>query len=206
MKYPLTPEVAELGKNRLAKKAGWLTVYHTDEATGEYTGASYEFILEDTGLPANAYTDAPTEPAAGYAIVRSPDRKTWQHVPDHRGETVFDTRTGKPVTVSMPGNYPQYTTPLQPDTPYDVWNGEKWVTDTRQQQQHITANHLRKKNALLETATQRIEILMDKISLTATDTPTQTIQERLLAWRKYRAQVDDISADTPHIDWPAMPE
>jgi hypothetical protein len=34
------------------------------------------------------------------------------------------------VEVTTLGDYPEGTTPNAPASPYDKWDGEKWVTDT----------------------------------------------------------------------------
>lgn len=203
MTYSLTPEIASLGKNQLAKKTGWLTVYHADETTREYTGASYEFIIKDTGLPAHSYIDAPVQPVMGEAIVRSTDRTKWEHVPDHRGEVVFDTRTREQFTMSELGDYPTHITPQHPITEFDVWDGEKWVTDTLLLQQENLARHSRQKNALLETATRRIDMLSDRINLEMTNDPAAT-RAQLDAWRAFRIQLED--TDPVSDTWPPQPE
>lgn len=203
MKYSLTPDVATLGKNRLAKTAGWLTVYHADETTREYTGASYEFIMKDTGLPAYSYIDAPTQPDAGYGIIRSLDNQRWEYIPDHRGETVFNTLTREPLIVSELGDYPIQTTPQEPTSEFDVWDGEKWVTDTLRLQQENLARHSRQKNALLEAATRHIDMLSDRINLEMTNDPAAT-RAQLDAWRAFRIQLED--TDPLSDTWPPQPE
>lgn len=199
MTYSLTPEIASLGKNQLAKKTGWLTVYHADETTREYTGASYEFIMKDTGLPAYSYIDAPTQPDAGYGIIRSLDNRRWEYIPDHRGETVFNTLTRETLTVSELGDYPIQTTPQEPTSEFDVWNGEKWVTDHAAMNAAAVAEADVRKTALITSASAIIAPLADAAAGGYID---EANKSQLAAWQKYRYQLTKVDITAAEIVWP----
>ncbi|WP_422630692.1 hypothetical protein [Photorhabdus temperata] len=44
-KYSLEPEMAVLGKDGLAEKAGWINVYHTNQMTREFTRVDIEYLM-----------------------------------------------------------------------------------------------------------------------------------------------------------------
>ncbi|EPN4889619.1 tail fiber assembly protein, partial [Escherichia coli] len=124
---------AVLDENGIATVAGDITVYHYDEETREYTSSSVEYLALGVGTPAHSCADAPPEAISGYVVCRTATLNGWEHVPDHRGETVYSTENGNPVLITQPGDYPADTTTKQPATPWDTWNGEAWVTDTERQ-------------------------------------------------------------------------
>ncbi|EPX9800455.1 tail fiber assembly protein, partial [Escherichia coli] len=121
---------AVLNSEFIATKAGNITVYNYDGETREYISTSTEYLAVGVGIPAYSCLDAPGTYKAGYAICRSVDFNSWEYVPDHRGEIVFSTETGESKEITAPGDYPDNTTTIAPLTPYDKWDGEKWVTDT----------------------------------------------------------------------------
>ncbi|MCL6409112.1 tail fiber assembly protein, partial [Dickeya dadantii] len=82
---------AELNENGLAINTGWITVYHVSPVTREYLSASYEYVMQGVGLPADSYADEPELPPVGQALRRSADRKAWEQVQDYRGQTVYST-------------------------------------------------------------------------------------------------------------------
>ncbi|ENP0206186.1 tail fiber assembly protein, partial [Escherichia coli] len=124
---------AVLNGELIATKAGNITVYNYDGETREYISASTEYLAVGVGIPAYSCLDAPGSYKAGYAICRSADFNSWEYVPDHRGENVYSTETGESKEITGPGDYPENTTTIAPLTPYDEWDGEKWVTDTEAQ-------------------------------------------------------------------------
>ncbi|HCS4673610.1 TPA: tail fiber assembly protein, partial [Escherichia coli] len=124
---------AKLNSELIATEAGDITVFNYDGETREYISASTEYLAVGVGIPAYSCLDAPGTYKAGYAICRSADFNSWEYVPDHRGEIVFSTDTGESKEITAPGDYPENTTTIAPLTPYDKWDGEKWVTDNEEQ-------------------------------------------------------------------------
>ncbi|EOZ6413764.1 tail fiber assembly protein [Cronobacter turicensis] len=118
-----------LNHQLLAEEAGFITVHNYDETTREYLSTCREYLAEGIGLPAKSCTDAPGEPVKGLVICRTADLTAWEYVPDYRGEIVYSIKTGEPLKITMPGDYPDDTTPAAPATRFDVWNGKAWVTD-----------------------------------------------------------------------------
>lgn len=125
---------AELNEHGLAINTGWITVYHVNPATREYQSASYEYVMQGVGLPADSYADEPQLPPVGQALRRSADGKAWEQVPDYRGQTVYNTETRQAQTVMQFGNLPGNMTFLAPATEFDRWDGMTWVTNREAQQ------------------------------------------------------------------------
>lgn len=88
----------------------------------------------DSDIPPYCTTVAPTtEPAAGYVLVFDILNQSWNESEDHIGETVYSTIDGSPVSIEIPGPYPDNTTTLPPDVPFPVWDGSAWITDITEQ-------------------------------------------------------------------------
>ncbi|MCI4217761.1 tail fiber assembly protein [Dickeya dianthicola] len=202
-KYSVAVKGAALGQNGLAERAGWLTVYHVDTLTREYTGASYEYLMVGTGLPADSYADAPDLPPAGQALRRRVDGEEWEHVPDYRGKTAYRTADGKPQTVTALGELPDDLTLLVPATAFDTWDGKTWVTDVAAQHAAEVAAAQQEQAARKATATARITELGYAADL---GMATEAEQTALTAWKIYLVQLSRIDTGAaPDIDWPAVP-
>ncbi|MCA7001640.1 tail fiber assembly protein [Dickeya solani] len=202
-KYSVAVKGAALGQNGLADRAGWLTVYHVDLLTREYTGASYEYLMVGTGLPADSYADAPDLPPAGQALRRRADGEGWEHVSDYRGQTAYRTTDGQSQAVTVLGELPDELTLLAPVTAYDQWDGVAWVTDTAAQQAAATAEAQRELTARKSLATARLAELTYAVDLAMA---TEAEQAAMTAWKTYLVQLSRIdTATAPDIDWPAVP-
>ncbi|MCW2484759.1 tail fiber assembly protein [Candidatus Symbiopectobacterium sp. NZEC127] len=206
--YSTTIETAELGENGLSKKAGWITVYHVNQDTGEYQSASMEYLMFGVGLPAYSYPDEPELPAAGQALRRAANGKSWEFVPDHRGQMVYSIETREPSLITTIGELMEGFTLLEPATEFDGWNGKRWVTDAKAQQAaELQAAQQAAQQALtsrLTVANARIQTLSDAVDL---DMATDEEKAALTKWKTYRVILNriDVSA-TPDIDWPKAPE
>lgn len=194
---------AKLNKELIATEAGDITVFNYDDETREYLSSSVEYLAVGVGIPASSCTDAPGESKEGFAICRTADFTAWKYVADHRGETVYSTETAEPVIVSLPGDYPEGTTTLEPATPYDTWNGSEWVTDTEAQHAaDVEAAEQQKATLLLEAQTT--------ISLWQTELQLGIISDEdkasLIAWMKYIKALQAVDISTaPGITWPTPP-
>ncbi|HEM6856074.1 TPA: tail fiber assembly protein [Providencia rettgeri] len=203
--YNLDIEQAEIGKNGLATKAGWIKVYIADPQTREYLNASMENIYFDVSVSAGAYIDAPELPTkAGLAVVRSEDGSKWEIVTDNRGKTAYSTETRQPLEIDFIGELPDTLTLLEPKTEFDKWNGKKWVTDTEAQKASLVAQAEQEKAQRLEEAEQNILMFERKVRLgMATDDEMELLRQ----WEIYSIKVSDIDTTTaPDIDWPEKPE
>ncbi|MBE8614957.1 phage tail protein, partial [Morganella morganii] len=60
-------------------------------------------------------------------------------VEDHRGKTGYDKTTKEKILINTVGALSDNLTLLAPQTPFDKWNGKKWVTDKTEQHAHEVA-------------------------------------------------------------------
>ncbi|EIY6292176.1 tail fiber assembly protein, partial [Escherichia coli] len=154
---------AVLNNELIAIKAGDITIYNYDGETREYISTSTEYLAVGVGIPACSCLDAPGSYKAGYAICRSADFNSWEYVPDHRGEIVYSTETGESKEITAPGDYPEKTTTIAPLTPYDKWDGEKWVTDTEAQHRAAVDMAETQRQSLIDAAMVSISLIQLKL-------------------------------------------
>lgn len=195
---------ATLNKNGITTKAGDVTVYNYDGETREYLTTSIEFLAVGVGIPANASITPPGESKAGFAVLRTAGLDGWELVPDHRGETVYDTATGEPVKITAPGDYADDVTTLAPATPYDRWNGSEWVTDKNAQKNGQIMEVGLKKSALLAEAQSTISLWQTELQLGII---SDNDKASLITWMKYIQALNAVDTSTaPDIEWPVKPE
>jgi len=146
----------------------------------------------------------PVEEKTGFAICRTTCLDGWGYIADHRGETVYDTETGQPVEITGLGGYLDNVTTIEPLTPYDRWNGSKWVTDADAQKGSQVAAAKQKKSSLLAEAKGTISMWQTELQLGIISDDDKV---SLITWMKYiqALSVIDISA-SPDIEWPIKPE
>lgn len=161
----MTTKEITLDENGFATESGFITVYNYNGETREYISSSVEYLPFGVGVPANSCVDAPGSKKEGFAIRRNADSTGWEYVADHRGETVYSTETGKTVTVSRLGEYPEGTTTTAPSTPYDKWDGEKWATDSDKQHSANVAEAEQQKTNLLNAANSKISLWQTELQL-----------------------------------------
>ncbi|HDU3462263.1 tail fiber assembly protein [Klebsiella aerogenes] len=195
---------AELNDDMIAVVAGYITVHNFDGDTLEYTGVSNEYLAVGVGIPAYSSIDAPGEKKDGFAICRTRDLHSWEYIDDHRGETVYSTETGNELKIKNLGNYPDGITVQKPSTPYDRWDGKKWVTDVNAQHSADVELAKGKKLELLSEAQKKInfwqtELLLGMIS--------DEDKSQLTEWVKYIKAVQALDINSaPAIQWPESPE
>ena len=196
---------AKLNSAFIATVAGEITVYNYRGDTREYISSSVEYLPVGVGIPANSCTDAPGTHKAGYAICRSADFNSWEYVSDHRGEIIYSTETGESKEITAPGDYPENTTTIAPLTPYDKWDGEKWVTDTEAQHSAAVGAAEVQHQSLVDAAMASISLI--QLKLQAGRKLTQAETTRLNAVLDYIDAVTAIDTSTaPDIIWPVFPE
>ena len=196
---------AELNSELIATAAGNITVYNYDGETREYTTTSTEYLAVGVGIPACSCLDAPGSYKAGYAICRSADFNSWEYVPDHRGEIVYSTETGESKEITAPGDYPEKTTTIAPLTPYDKWDGEKWVTDTEAQHRAAVDMAETQRQSLIDAAMVSISLI--QLKLQAGRKLTQAENTRLNAVLDYTDAVMATDTSTASdVIWPVPPE
>ena len=196
---------AELNSEHIAIKSGDITVYNYDGKTREYISTSTEYLATGVSIPAYSCLDAPGAYKAGYVICRSADLNAWEYVPDHRGEIVYNTETGESKEITAPGDYPENTTTLAPLTPYDKWDGEKWVTDTEAQHSAAVDAAEARRQSLIDTAMASISLIQLKLQARRKLIPAETT--RLNVVLDYIDAVTATDTSTaPDVIWPELPE
>ncbi|KML67723.1 tail fiber assembly protein [Pectobacterium peruviense] len=193
---------AELNEHGLAINTGWITVYHVNPATQEYQSASYEYVMQGVGLPADSYADEPELPPVGQALRRSTDGKSWEQVPDYRGQTVYSTETRQQQTVMQFGILPENMTFLAPATEFDKWDGATWVTNLEAQQLASTKNQQQELAARRATANTRITELSYAVDLAIA---TDEEQQRLTQWKIYLVELSRLDLTAASVVWPESP-
>ncbi|MBW9934473.1 tail fiber assembly protein [Escherichia coli] len=196
---------AVLNSELIATVAGEVIVYNYDSETREYISASIEYLAVGVGIPAYSCLDAPGTHKAGYAICRSADFNSWEYASDHRGEIVYNTETGDAKEITAPGDYPENTTTIVPLTPYDKWDGEKWVTDTEAQHSAAVGAAEAQRQSLIDAAMASISLI--QLKLQAGRKLTQAETTRLNAVLDYIDAVTATNTSTaPDVIWPELPE
>ena len=201
----MTTKEITLDENGFATEVGFITVYNYNGETMEFTSASLEYLPVGVGVPGNSCVDAPISKKDGFAVCRTADLTGWEYVADHRGETVYSTATGKPVTISQLGEYPEGTTTIAPLTPYDKWDGEEWVTDTDAQHRAAVEAAETQRQSLIDTAMASIKLI--QLKLQAGRKLTQAETTRLNVVLDYIDAVTATDTSTaPDVIWPELPE
>ncbi|EFC0011716.1 tail fiber assembly protein [Escherichia coli] len=201
----MTAKEISLDENGFATEDGYITVYNYDGVTREYIGLAVEYLPFGVGVPANSCVDAPGSKKDGFAICRNADSTGWEYVADHRGEIIYSTETGESKEITAPGDYPENTTTIAPLTPYDEWDGEKWVTDTVAQHSAAVGAAEAQRQSLIDTAMASISLI--QLKLQAGRNLTQAETARLNAALDYIDAVTATDTSTaPDVIWPELPE
>lgn len=102
-------------------------------------------------------------------------------------------------------DYPENMTTIAPLTPYDKWDGEKWVTDTEAQYGAAIEAAEAQRQSLIDTAMASISLI--QLKLQAGRKLTQTENTRLNAVLDYIDAVMATDTSTvPDIYWPELPQ
>ncbi|HGC2447854.1 TPA: tail fiber assembly protein, partial [Escherichia coli] len=131
--------------------------------------------------------------------------KGWCHEEDHRNETVYSIENGAAVTVDYIGAIKNGYVTLSPLTPYDKWDGEKWVTDTEAQHGAAVEAAEAQRQSLIDAAMASISLI--QLKLQAGRKLTQAETTRLNAVLDYIDAVAATDTSTaPDVIWPELPE
>lgn len=204
MAYTTDIQNAQFDENGLAVIPGWAKIYRAHPYTREYIGAAMDNVPYGGSVVGDAYLDEPEIPTAtNMAIVRAPDGQSWLHVPDYRGSVAYDKETKQQTEITKLGELPDNLTLDVPETPFDKWNGKKWVTDKSEQQAYEVAVAESQKQLLLAEAEQEIAMLERKIRLNmATDEDKAKLNE----WEIFSVKVADTDTSAGAVtEWPLKP-
>ena len=201
----MTKKEITLDENGFATEDGVITVYNYNGETREFISSSVEYIPIGVGIPAHSCVDAPGSKKDGFAIRRNADLTGWEYIADHRGEIIYSTETGESKEITAPGDYPENTTTIAPLTPYDKWDGEKWVTDTEAQHSAAVDAAEAQRQSLIDAAMASISLI--QLKLQAGRKLTQAETTRLNAVLDYIDAVTATDTSTaPDVIWPELPE
>ncbi|EIT3896988.1 TPA: tail fiber assembly protein [Escherichia coli] len=190
-------------ENGLATVPGDMRCFYYNAVTYEYTGWSDEYINTGVSMPACSTGIDPGEYIPGRVAVFT--GKGWSHEEDHRNETVYSTENGAAVTVDYIGAIKDGYVTLSPLTPYDKWDGEKWVTDTEAQHSAALDAAEVKRQSLIDAAMASISLI--QLKLQAGRKLTQPENTRLNAVLDYIDAVTATDTSTaPDVIWPELPE
>ncbi|WP_367143625.1 tail fiber assembly protein [Pantoea stewartii] len=189
-------------ENEPSTKELFLEVYNYDAVTGEFKNISKEYILKGVGIPAFSTIKPNLSVEAGTTCVY--ENNEWKLVDDHRGETVYDTKTGSEKIINTIGPYPKDTTTIKPKTKYDSWDGNSWITDSRAQHEAEVAFAEEKRNLLLANAQNIISVWQTELQL---DMITDKDKASLIDWLTYIKKLKEVKTfQVPDVTWPLPPE
>ncbi|WP_368988301.1 tail fiber assembly protein [Citrobacter freundii] len=196
---------AQLNEDSIAITAGVITVHNFDGITREYLSSTDEYLAVGVGIPALSCIEKPSASKPGFSVCRTAELNAWEYVIDHRGETIYSTDSGKEIVVNDLGDYPAGTTTVARPTPYDKWDGSKWVLDVdAKKEADIAAAELNQRQLLAYadavTADWRTELALGEIS--------DGDKVRLSEWMAYKRDVKAVNAEdaaAPGYKWPPQP-
>lgn len=189
---------------RMSAEAQTIRVFNYLDGTNEFIGESDMYIPPHTGLPANCTDIAPPDIPAGYAAVFNADEMKWHLMEDHRGKSVYETKTGAAIYISELGALPPDVTTISPTGNYQKWNGNAWVDDENAGHDALVRAAESQKKELLRNASEIITILQDAVDLSiATKEEIMLLNE----WKMYRILLNRIDTSmTLNIQWPTSPQ
>ncbi|OUE72433.1 hypothetical protein AZ006_000592 [Citrobacter freundii] len=187
----------------LATEAGLIRCFYYDAITMEYSGWSDEFIHTGVSMPGNTTDIDPGDEIAGKVAVFTDG--VWRLEEDHRGESVWSANDGRAAIVDYIGEIkPDFTT-MSPSTPFDIWDGSKWVTDTEAQHESAIMQAENERQRLLKHADAvmldwRTELMLGEIS--------DANRAKLSAWQAYKNEVKavDVTINPENVNYPVPPE
>lgn len=192
-----------LGADGLAAVAGYILVYNSDPATGEFIGVTEEYLLAGVGIPAHSRPDAPPEAGEGYVSVVTD--AGWQLVPDYRGKTAYAKNGSGTFTVKVPGELSEGYTAEAPKTAYDSWTEAGWITDDAALKASVIAAADAEKQRKIDDANAYINGRQwpSKLALARLADAEKAEFNRWLDYLDALTAVDTSTA--PDISWPERP-
>ncbi|HGC3338137.1 TPA: tail fiber assembly protein [Escherichia coli] len=189
---------------RMSAEAQTIRVFNLLDGTNEFIGESDAYIPPHTGLPANSTDIAPPDIPVGFAAVFNADEMKWELVEDHRGKTVYETKTGAAIYISELGSLPSDVTTISPTGNYQKWNGNAWVDDESAERDALVREAEFQKKEQTAYAGEIIATLQDAVDL---DMATEEEKSSLTKWKKYRVLLNRVQPeDAPNVEWPEMPQ
>lgn len=191
-------------ENGLAAEPGEIRCFYYDAATSEYTGWSDEYINVGVSMPGNSTYIDPGEEVDGKISVFANGQ--WEMDEDHRGDDVYSTTDASVSTVDYIGPVKDGYTTIAPSSPYEKWDGEKWVIDSDAQRAADIASADAEKQAKIDQANTYISNKQwpSKLALGRLSDSDKTLFN---GWLDYLDALDVVDTSTaPDITWPTSPE
>ncbi|ENF6043177.1 tail fiber assembly protein [Citrobacter amalonaticus] len=190
-------------ENGLATQSGDIRCFYFYSVTGEYTGWSDEFINVGVSMPGDSTDTDPGDGVAGKVSVFT--GSGWRLEEDHRGETVYSVEDKSSSVVDYIGPVRDGFVAVAPMSPFDKWDGKKWVTDTEAQQADAIAEAELQRQQLISAAMQSIGVI--QLKLQAGRVLSEAEKNKLNATLDYIDAVTATDTETaPDINWPVPPE
>lgn len=189
--------------NGIATVSGFAMAYNADPQTREYTGATREYVAAGVGLPAYAWPDTPPVASAGFVARRTGDGNGWELAEDHRGVKAYRKATREAVTVQDIGPLDESLTLTEPETAFDVWQDNAWVTDTLAQKaaQEQEAEALR--SFKIQEVNSTTQLWQTQLALGMISDASKT---KLIAWMTYANALQEVDTTlAPYVVWPEKP-
>lgn len=192
---------AEFNDSGIATKTGNATCYSFEPFSGEYNG-SFEFMtLIGSGIPASSTLIEPPPYNTGKAVVFN--NGMWDVFEDHRNEMVYSTVDGSELKITVIGPYPENITAYKPNSPYDVWDGDKWVIDMDAKKQGDIVDANATKKYLLTEASNYTQVWQTQLMLGIISDDDKL---ELIKWMKYHQALQGVDINAaPSITWPKKP-
>lgn len=188
-------------ENGLATQPGEIRAYYFDPNTNEFKGWSDEYINTGVSMPGNSTDIDPGEYVEGEVAVFV--LTGWEKKEDHRGKVVYSTSNRAASVVDYIGKLKEGYVSIEPETPFDIWDGTSWVYDAVAEHAQQVAAATQQKSILMAEASNVIAPLLDAKDggyIEDSDIPV------LQAWQKYRYSLTKVdTALAPNISWPVAP-
>lgn len=190
-------------ENGLALQDGWVTAYNVNPATGEFVSETQEYVTAGVGLPAYCMAVAPPAVPTGQVARLKSNGTGWELVQDLRGQTAYNRQTRQAVVIENIGALDKSLTLLEPQTEFDTWQDNGWVTDTAAQKtaqikeaESLRATKLAEVNAV--TQMWQTQLALGMIS--------DASKAKLIKWMTYADQLQEVDTTlAPYVVWPEKP-
>lgn len=183
-----------------------MRIYHYYQNTGEFITAGMadpDPLTEGNWLiPAHATEIKPPKEKSGYVVCFINGQ--WEYIRDYRGSTAYSKADRQSIDVDFVGELPDTLTLSEPETDFDEWNGEKWVTDIQAKKDSELEAEEAQKQFLIAESMEKTQLWQTQLMLgIITDEDKASLREWMLYVQK--VQTTDIST-APNTHWPAKPQ
>lgn len=186
----------------LAAEPGDVRCFYYDAVTGEYTGWSDEYIHIGVSMPGNSTDIDPGEVVAGKVPLFT--GTDWKQEEDHRGMTVYSIESKQESVIDYIGPVRDGFVTAVPASPFDQWDGEKWVTDTAAQHAAAVDAAQRQRQSLIDAAINSVDLIQLKLRAGRKLTDAETVKLNAVLDYIDAVTATDIST-APDIAWPELP-